>query len=88
MAAKNHISIVPNASPLGDRTLSLVNALIQLVSDSHRVRKVMDKVDLDGDLPTHLGVTAENATEVKALIVAFDNALSATVVSNVTDRLG
>jgi len=88
MAAKNHITVVPNASPLGDRTLALVDALIRMVSDSHRVRKVMDKVELDGALPAHLGISVEDAAQVLTYIRAFDTALSAAVVSNVTDTLG
>lgn len=86
--AANHITIVHGASRLGDRTLSLVDALIQLVSDSYRVRKVMDKVELDGALPAHLGISVEDAAQVLAYIRAFDTALSAAVVSNVTDTLG
>jgi len=48
----------------------------------------MDKVELDGALPAHLGISAEDAAQVLTYIRAFDTALSAAVVSNVTDTLG
>jgi len=87
--AKNHIVIPTGASALGNLILQLVELIIHLVSVSHRARKVMDKVKLDNELAAALGnLSAEDAEKVLAVIRAFDTALSAAVVSDVTDTLG
>jgi len=87
--AKNHIVIPTSASALGNLILQLVELIIHLVSVSHRARKVMDKVKLDNELAAALGnLSAKDAERVLAVIRAFDTALSASVVSDVTDTLG
>jgi len=88
MAAKNHITIPPGASALGDRTLAIVERMIGTVAEMHRVRNVLEKVKLDNELAAHYGVTEENALEIYNLIRALDIALENAVVTNVTHRLG
>ena len=88
MIVKNHITIVRGASTLGDRSLALVDEVILLVNNSHRVRNALEKVKLDNELAATFGLDDDNATEVYNLLRALDVALENVIVTNVTHRLG
>lgn len=89
--ANQHIVIVPGASPLSQRTLTLIETVFNMVDQSRRVKAVYDQVASGGDfaaLAEKLGTTTAEAEQVYNLVTSFNTALNNAVVTNLAHRLG